>query len=198
MVEGILSSEGHILRVSIIIVMGNVFSRIFPQADTLIVRDRIGRGGYGEVFRGTLGSRPVAVKKIYDILIDAARENRQALDHIVEEFRRECELLKAAKHPNVVEFIGVFNQGEGEESALLVMELMEQTLEQFLRDNRGTLSTEKQIAICMQVVSGLLFLHQHAPQILHRDLTAKNVLMTKNGSIAKISDFGHICLQRYW
>ena len=129
--------------------MGNVFPRIFPRADTLIVRDRIGRGGYGEVFRGTLGSRPVAVKKIYDILIDAARENRQALDHIVEEFRRECELLKAAKHPNVVEFIGVFNQGEGEESALLVMELMEQTLEQFLRDNRGTLSTEKQIAICM-------------------------------------------------
>ena len=170
--------------------MGNIFSRIFPQADTLIVRDRIGRGGYGEVFRGTLGSRPVAVKKIYDILIDAARENRQALDHIVEEFRRECELLKAAKHPSVVEFIGVFNQGEGEESALLVMELMEQTLEQFLRDNRGTLSTEKQIGICMQVVSGLLFLHQHDPQILHRDLTAKNVLMTKDGSIAKISDFG--------
>ncbi len=170
--------------------MGNVFSRIFPQADTLIVRERIGRGGYGEVFRGTLGLRPVAVKKIYDILIDAARENKQALEHIVEEFRRECELLKAAKHPNVVEFIGVFNQGEGEESALLVMELMEQTLEQLLRDNRGTLSTEKQIAICMQVVSGLLFLHQHAPQILHRDLTAKNVLMTKDGNIAKISDFG--------
>ena len=170
--------------------MGNVFSRIFPRADTLIVRDRIGRGGYGEVFRGTLGSRPVAVKKIYDILIDAARENRQALDHIVEEFRRECELLKATKHPSVVEFIGVFNQGEGEESALLVMELMEQTLEQFLRDNRGTLSMEKQIGICMQVVSGLLFLHQHNPQILHRDLTVKNVLMTKDGSIAKISDFG--------
>ena len=127
---------------------------------------------------------------IADILVDAAQENRQALEHIIEEFRRECDLLKAAKHPNVVEFIGVFNQGEGEESALLVMELMEQTLEQFLRDNRGTLSREKQIAICLQVVSGLLFLHQHDPQILHRDLTAKNVLMNKEGSIAKISDFG--------
>ena len=170
--------------------MGNVFAKLFPRADTLTVSDRIGKGGYGEVFRGKLGSRPVAVKKIYDILVDAARENRQALEHIIEEFRRECDLLKAAKHPNVVEFIGVFNQGEREESALLVMELMEQTLEQFLRDNRGTLSQEKQIAICMQVVSGLLFLHQHNPQILHRDLTAKNVLMNKDGGIAKISDFG--------
>ena len=183
-----LGLEGRASRSS----MGNVFAKLFPRADTLIVSDRIGKGGYGEVFRGTFGSRrrPVAVKKIYDILVDAARENRQALEHIIEEFRRECDLLKAAKHPNVVEFIGVFHQGEGEESALLVMELMEQTLEQFLRYNRGTLSREKQIAICLQVVSGLLFLHQHDPQILHRDLTAKNVLMNKEGSVAKISDFG--------
>ena len=172
--------------------MGNAFSRFFPREDTLILGDRLGRGGYGEVFRGTLGPkrRPVAVKKIHDILVDAAREYRQTLERIVEEFRRECDLLKAAKHPNVVEFVGVFNQGEGEESALLVMELMDQTLEQFLQDNRGTLSLEKQIDICLQVASGLLFLHQHNPQILHRDLTAKNVLMNKDGSIAKISDFG--------
>ena len=172
------------------VVMGNVFAKLFPRADTLIVTDRIGKGGYGEVFRGTLGSRPVAVKKIYDILIEAARENEETLERMIGEFRRECDLLKAAKHPNVVEFIGVFNQGEGEESALLIMELMEQTLEQFLRDSRGTLLREQQIAICLQVVSGLLFLHQHDPQILHRDLTAKNVLMNKDGSFAKISDFG--------
>ena len=172
--------------------MGNAFSRLFPRADTLILGDRLGRGGYGEVFRGTLGPkrRPVAVKKIHDILVDAARENRQTLERIIEEFRRECDLLKVAKHPNVVEFVGVFNQGEREESALLVMELMDQTLEQFLQDNKRTLSLEKQIDICLQVTSGLLFLHQHDPQILHRDLTAKNVLMNKDGSIAKISDFG--------
>ena len=59
--------------------MGNVFSRIFPRADTLIVRDRIGRGGYGEVFRGTLGSRPVAVKKIYDILKNLGLASRPSL-----------------------------------------------------------------------------------------------------------------------
>ena len=51
------------------------------------------------------------------------------MQHLIKDFCRECDLLKAAKHPNVVEFIGVFNQEEGEESALLVMELMEQTVE---------------------------------------------------------------------
>ena len=86
------------------------------QIYTLTVSDRIGKGGYGEVFRGTLGSRTVAVKKIYDILIEASREHQETLEYMVAEFRRECELLEVAKHPNVVEFIGVFNQGEGKEN----------------------------------------------------------------------------------
>ena len=170
--------------------MEKVVSKIRSRADTLIVNERIGRGGYAEVFRGTLGSTPVAVKKIYDILIDAAQESRQNLEHVIGEFRRECDILKAAKHPNVVAFLGTFNLDKGEESAVLVMELMEQTLEQFLRSNRGTLPQKKQISISLPIATGLQYLHQHDPQILHRDLTAKNVLMDKDGTTAKISDFG--------
>ena len=170
--------------------MEKVASKTRSRADTLILNERIGRGGYGEVFRGTLGSRPVAVKKIYDILIDAARESEQDLEYVTGEFRRECDILKAAKHPNVVEFLGTFNLEQGEESDVLVMELMEQTLEQFLRSNRGTLPQKKQIYICLLIATGLQYLHQQDPQILHRDLTAKNVLMDKDGDTAKISDFG--------
>ena len=53
----------------------------------------------------------------------------------------------------------------------VVIELMQETLEHFLQDNRGTLRIpqEKQVSICLQIASGLLFLHQHDPQILHRD-----------------------------
>ena len=153
------------------------------------------------------------MKKVHQLLLDYASESDDALEVVLEGFRRECELLEAAKHANVVEFLGVLHQ---DGSALLVMELMGQTLEKFLKANRGNLSQEKQLYICLQVVSGLLFLHQHDPQILHRDLTAKNVLLTKDGCIAKISDFGQakfrptstsppelpalfcICLQRCW
>ena len=63
-------------------------------------------------------------------------------------------------------------------------------MEQFLRDNRGTLPQEEQVSICLQIASGLLFLHQYDPQILHRDLTAKNILLSDNGRVVKISDLG--------
>ena len=94
---------------------GERLFRLFPRADTLFLGNRIGRGGYGEVFRGTLGTnrRPVAVKKIYDILVDAARENKQTLEHIIEEFRRECELLKVAKHPMSWNSLACSTRGRG-------------------------------------------------------------------------------------
>ena len=168
--------------------MGEVFSRVFaPRPDTLKVGDEISRGAYGVVYRGTLGRRPVAIKKIHQLLLDYAKERREELEGILKGFRDECELMEAAKHANVVEFIGVFYQ---DGSALLVMELMHQTLEEFLEKNRGTLPLWKQVRICLKIALGLSFLHHYDPQILHRDLTAKNVLMNEDSSVVKISDLG--------
>ena len=44
--------------------------------------------------------------------------------------------------------------------------------------------------LSIQLSCGLLFLHQYDPQILHRDVTAKNILLNEDGSIVKISDLG--------
>ena len=46
------------------------------------------------------------------------------------------------------------------------------------------------IILYVQVSCGLLFLHQQDPQILHRDVTALNILLNEDGSTAKISDLG--------
>ena len=66
---------------------------------------------------------------------------------------------------------------------------MDQTLEAFLSANKG-LPVSKQLEICLKLTSGLHFLYQRDPQILHRDLNANNVLLNKDGDIVKISNFG--------
>ena len=170
--------------------MGGLFSRIFSRAVGLKVGDRLGRGSYGGVYRGTYNGKPVAVKKIHDILVESARENAQDLETLLEDFRRECDILRTAEDPHIVDFIGVFNDESQEGGVLLVMELMDQTLETFLKDNRGNLSKEKQVDICQQIASGLRYLHHQDPQILHRDLKPSNILLDKDGRIAKIGDFG--------
>ena len=168
--------------------MGALFSSFFaPRPDALTVGEEISRGAYGTVYRGMLGRRPVAIKKIHQLLLDYAKERREELEGMLKGFRDECELMEAAKHANVVEFIRVFYQ---DGSALLVMELMHQTLDEFLEKNRGTLPLFIQGRICLKIALGLMFLHHHDPQILHRDLTAKNVLMNEDGSVVKISDLG--------
>ena len=72
--------------------------------------------------------------------------------------------------------------------SLLVMELMDQTLEKYLKDNKEKLTIKEQVDICLQIASGLRYLHRHDPQILHRDLTPKNILL--KGNKVKISDLG--------
>ena len=131
--------------------MGQLFSRFFsPRPDQLRKGKEIGRGSYGEILDGTLGTRPVAIKRLHRIFRDYVRYQQQALEATLETFRRECDLLEKAKSPHIVEFLGVYNE---EDSVLLVMELMHQTLDQYLKDHKGRLPLEKQLDICYQVSS---------------------------------------------
>ena len=154
--------------------------------DNLRIGEEVSRGAYGAVFAGVLGAKPVAIKKIHQLLLDYASQTQEALEATLSSFRRECELLAAARDPHIVEFLGAFK--DERHGSLLVMELMDQTLEKFLKDNRGKLSRKKQLKICRQITSGLRYLHHHSPQILHRDLTPRNILL--KGNTIKISDLG--------
>ena len=129
--------------------MGQLFSRIFaPRPDQLRKGRVIGGGAYGEVLEGTLGTRPVAIKRLHRIFRDYAEHNQETLEDILLSFRRECELLEKAKSPHVVKFLGVFNE---EDSVLLVMELMYQTLQKYLKTHKGSLPLKNQLDICYQV-----------------------------------------------
>ena len=91
-------------------------------------------------------------------------------------FRRECDLRQRVDHPHVVRFEGAFYD-ETTDEPILVMELMTENLQQYLERNRGQLSRQKQLEICIEIVQGLHLLHMRSTPIVHRDLMDKNILL---------------------
>ncbi|TKY71678.1 LRR receptor serine/threonine-protein kinase [Spatholobus suberectus] len=143
--------------------------------------NKIGRGGFGTVYQGTLrDGRRVAVKTL-------SVWSKQG----VREFLTEIKTLSNVKHPNLVELIGFCIQGT---SRTLVYEYVENgNLNSALHGTRNTntkLDWRKRSAICVGTAKGLAFLHEElAPPIVHRDIKASNVLLDSDFN-PKIGDFG--------
>ena len=167
--------------------LSSVARHFHPTPPSLEIGRELSRSAYGGVHSGRLDGKEVAVKRIHKLLYEGAREEGD-LEAILGAFRRECELLEQMNHPHVVEFQGAFYD-ETTDEPILVMELMTENLRQYLQRNRGQLSRQKQLEICISIVRGVRFLHTRSPPIVHRDLTDKNILLDANG-VVKISDLG--------
>ena len=157
------------------------------QSVKLKIGEEIGRGVYGTVHKGTYRGKPVAIKRIHQLLLENAKYNRSDYDHVQQEFVRECDLLASLEHPHVVKFIGVFDV-KGDKA--LVMELLHETLKDYLSRKKDVgMEVVKACRITFQIVEGLKYLHGHNPPLVHRHLNGKNVLLTETG-LVKISDLG--------
>ncbi len=142
-------------------------------------------GSYGFVFEVKLGNDVFMAKKPHTIFTECAPEER---NRIAAKFREECILLSQLKHPNIVKFIGVYYGDVRKTDLILVMEKLHCDLVQFLaRSMRPDLSLK--LSILQDVATGLAYLHGHSPPLVHRDLTAMNVLLTESNQ-AKIADVG--------
>ncbi len=122
-----------------------------------------------------------AGKQLYPVLYE------QGVGDTVCRFEVECRLLAQMRHPNIVQFIGVYFE-EGSRVPILVMEFLPTTLARCI-DTYGVLPKEVSYSILYNVALGLYHLHSQTPPIVHRDLSANNVLLTPNMT-AKISDLG--------
>ena len=106
-----------------------------------------------------------------------------------ERFRQECEILSNLRHPNIIQYLGT-HQDPATGLPVLLMELMEESLTNYLEDHQGDVYYHVQVNICNDIVLALAFLHNN--NIIHRDLSSNNVLLSGlPGSIrAKVTDFG--------
>ena len=159
--------------------------------------DIIGRGTYSTVEKVALPDGTIcAAKRIHGHLQDP--------DELKLTFAKECELMSTLRHPNVVQFFGIILSLPGDHRAgelpAIVMEKMMTNLHDLLdpdvhskkpKPENGPkplrLPLELKCSILQDVAIGLAFLHSRSPRIVHRNLSAKNVLLT-SGMVAKVAD----------
>ena len=151
--------------------------------------NRIGSGSFGSVYEVNLNGTPCIAKRLHDILMGRGKQENVALEDkqaCHEKFCRECVLMSRAEHANVVKFIGV-HFGKNEFDLTLFMERLHTDLEVYLSSTPDVPLPTK-VSILHDVSCGLLYLHEEC-SIIHRDLTAANILLTADNR-AKIADLG--------
>ncbi len=149
-----------------------------------IAKHEIGHGAWGVVYSGTFQGQRVAIKHAH----------REVLHpRTIEMLKREVMIMAEIQHPNLVRFIAaVFDDAvdRGTDTPIVVSELMEMNLREAYR--KVDLSSNL-ISIFCDVACALHYLHHHHQPIIHRDISAPNVLLEtlRNGTYqAKVSDFG--------
>ena len=168
------------------------FEGLKLQGITELNRDELGRGAYGRVYAVKYCQTICAAKEIHSILVEGV--GQVEMQRTIESFMRECRQCSTLRHPNVIQFLGVYYPtGVGDANSrmrlpVMVMEMMADSLTLFV-DKHEKIPVHIKYSIVHDVSLGLCYLHNHDPPIVHRDLSPNNVLLTAH-HVAKISDLG--------
>lgn len=140
---------------------------------------KIGDGGMAFVYeaRDKLLNRTVAIKVLRPEFVDD--------EEFLSKFKREAEAVASLSHPNIV---NVYDVGEDGKVHYIVMELIEgQNLKDIIK-NEGTLDEYTALDITKQIAKALGAAHKKG--IIHRDIKPHNILISNEGRIVKVADFG--------
>ena len=144
--------------------------------------EMVGKGSYGNVYKVDFEDKPgeyYALKK-YMLKSKGQGFDLSAL--------REIAILKELNHENVEKIIDMFYSID---SLYVLKEYADTVLSMLITNNRNIkvlkINEADKKCIMQQILSGLVEIHRNG--VLHRDLAASNILITKKG-LVKISDFG--------
>ena len=152
----------------------------------------LGIWSYGKVCKAQCDDLVCAAKLIHETLFDPLAQ-QQVAPHDQREhrlpfrrFQQECDFMSSIRHPNIVLYLGMHQEGDTGLPVLL-MELMDESLTHFLESSKQPVYYHIQINVCHDIAVALSFLHSN--KIIHRDLSSNNVLLRGN-VLAKVTDFG--------
>lgn len=142
------------------------------------VKDLLGGGAYGKVYRGICRGKNVAIKVPL----------RQHLSESeLKSFRNEVEIMRHIFHPNVVLFLGACTQPS---RIMIATELMKTDLERLIHHNPEAqkITLYMRMKMAKDAALGMNWLHGIC-RIIHRDLKPANLLVDGNMTV-KVTDFG--------
>lgn len=146
-------------------------------------KNKLGKGGFGTVYKGSLANKEVAVKRV-------SKNSRQGK----QEFIAEVTTIGSLRHKNLVKLIGwCYERRE----LLIVYEFMpNSSLDKFIFGDAKlgiegpTLSWKRRHSIIYGVAQALDYLHNGCEKrVLHRDIKASNIMLDSEFN-AKLGDFG--------
>ena len=160
-----------------------------PELKNVTIKEPIGRGGFGIVYRGQWSSSDVAVKEVlFKSALSAA--NTDAF----RQFAHEVWIMSKLAHPNLVHLHGITLH-----PLRMIMEFCPgMDLCNFLATN-PRVATDPQydllrLRIALDVAKGMQYLHNLSPPVIHRDLRSPNVFVVSTDDnaeiVSKIGDFG--------
>ncbi|BFG33098.1 hypothetical protein CerSpe_193730 [Prunus speciosa] len=164
------------------------FSDIIKMTNSF--KDKLGQGGYGDVYKGKLRDGCLVAVKV----LNASKGNG-------EDFINEVASISRTSHVNVITLLGYCF--EGQKKGLIYEFMPNGSLEKFIYKENSLKTTphlelEKLFQIAIGIARGLEYLHRGCnTRILHFDIKPHNILLDDN-FCPKISDFGlsKLCLRK--
>jgi len=141
-------------------------------------KSKLGKGGFGTVYKGLLANKVVAVKRV-------SKDSSQGK----QEFIAEVTTIGSLRHRNLVKLIGWCYE---KRELLIVYEYMpNSSLDKFIFGlEEAPLSWERRHIIIHGVAQALDYLHNGCEKrVLHRDIKASNIMLDSDFN-ARLGDFG--------
>lgn len=141
------------------------------------ILDKVGDGAFGEVFKGRLWGTEVAVKCIKGDFTEKA----------LSDLKKEMTILSQIRHPNIVLYIGCCTKPP---NVCIITEWCERgSVFDLIHKKNVIINTRRMIQIALDAAQGMNYLHSQERRIIHRDLKADNLFVSKHWTI-KVGDFG--------
>ena len=148
---------------------------------------KLGSGAFGTVFEVEWNGTACAAKFMHDIFKEIlSEEEKQAF---ITAFEKECATWSALRHPQIVQFLGMYY--DPSRTPVMVLEKMDTSLRLMLEATpKEEFPLINKVVILRQVAQGLVYLHSHSPKLVHHDLSPNNILVNEVTYVTKLTDFG--------